>query len=222
MQIAILGGTGDIGEGLALRFARDTSHHIIVGSRTEEKAEKKAAEYRDKLEPYGGNYDISGMDNLSATESGELVIMAIPPQHLRSTVESVDNSLTEDKIVVSPAVGMQRNKAGFHYNQPKIGSIAELIDSFISDDVPVVGAFQNLAAGKLSNLEKEFLADVIVTGDETEAKKTVSELAEAVTGIRSLDGGSLANSSEVESLTPLLINIAMSNDGMHNLGVKFQ
>lgn len=222
MQIAILGGTGDIGEGLALRFARDTEHSVIVGSRKEEKALDKAAEYRDRLEVHGTDEDLVGTDNESAAEAADIVVAGIPPKYVRSTVESLAPVLGKETILVSPAVAMARDEAGFHYDSPTEGSLAGALDAAVSNDVSVVGAFQNLAAGALSDLETEIAADVIVTGDDQDAKATVAGLAEEVDGLRALDGGPLANSAEVESITPLLINLAMNNDGMHDLGVQFR
>lgn len=222
MQIAILGGTGDIGEGLALRIARDTDHSVIIGSRKERKAEDKAAEYTDRLEEHGSSVTVDGFHNEAAAENGDIVIAGIPPQYIRSMVESLDSILTTDKILVSPAVVMKRDESGFHYDPPGEGSITTALQSAVSDDVPVIGAFQNLAAGALSNLSVDVSADVVVTGDDAEAKSAVINLAAEVEGLRPLDGGALANSAEVESLTPLLINLAMNNEGMHDLGVRFK
>ena len=221
MQIAILGGTGNIGEGIALRFARDTDHSVVVGSRKEEKALDKAEEYRERLSAHSTGAELVGTDNESAAENADVVIAGIPPQYVVSTVESLASVLSEDAILVSPAVAMARDESGFHYDPPAEGSIAIALRGAVPDDVPVVGAFQNLAAGALSDLSTEITADVIVTGDDRETKTTVADLAEEVDGLRAFDGGALANSAEVESITPLLINLAMNNDGMHDLGVRF-
>jgi NADPH-dependent F420 reductase len=99
--------------------------------------------------------------------------------------------------------------------------VAELAADTASDDVPVIGAFQNLAAGALSDLDRDLDLDVVVTGDDDDAKRTVLNLVSDLDGLRSLDGGALSNSAEVESITPLLINLAMNNDGMIDLGVRF-
>lgn len=222
MQIAILGGTGDIGEGLALRFARDTDHPVVVGSRKEEKALDKATEYHDRLSAVGTDADLAGTDNESAVEGANVVIVGIPPQYVVSTVESLVSKLDEDAILVSPAVAMVRDESGFHYDPPADGSIARALKNAVPDDIPVVSAFQNLAAGALSDLESEIATDVVVTGNDPNAKAAIADLAEEVDGLRALDGGNLANSTEVESITPLLINLAMNNDGMHDLGLRFE
>jgi NADPH-dependent F420 reductase len=222
MRIAILGGTGDIGAGLALRFARDTDHSVIIGSRKHEKALDKASEYREALSERGHDHNVSGTVNETAADEGDVVIAGIPPKYVTSTVESLAGALSDGTILVSPAVRMNRDRSGFHYDQPAEGSVAEALAAVAPDEVPVVAAYQNLAAGVLSNLDAELGADVVVTGDDDDATATVRELTEEIDGLRALDGGMLANSAEVEGITPLLINLAMNNDGMHNLGVRFE
>ncbi|WP_226042662.1 NADPH-dependent F420 reductase [Natrinema sp. DC36] len=222
MEIALLGGTGDIGQGLALRWARDTDHSVVIGSRDADKAEQKANEYYSSLKEIGVTPDIAGYSNETAADSAEVVVVSVPPEYAPQTVETVGPVLGEDDVLVSPAVQMSRDASGFHYDPPETGSVAEAIDRAAPDDVPVVSAFQNLAAGALSVLENDLEADVVVTGDDGEAKETVMALAEDIDGLRALDGGPLANTGVVESVTPLLINLAMNNDGMHDLGVRFE
>ncbi|MDS0477261.1 NADPH-dependent F420 reductase [Natrinema sp. 1APR25-10V2] len=222
MEIALLGGTGDIGQGLALRWARDSDHSVVIGSRDADKAEQKANEYYSALKQTGVTPDIAGYSNETAADSAEVVVVSVPPEYAPQTVETVAPVLGEDDVLVSPAVQMSRDASGFHYDPPETGSVAEVIDRAAPDDVPVVSAFQNLAAGALSDLENELEADVVVTGDDSEAKQTVTALAEDIDGLRALDGGPLANTGVVESVTPLLINLAMNNDGMHDIGVRFE
>lgn len=222
MDIALLGGTGDIGKGLALRWAHDTDHTIIVGSRDIEKAEMKVEEYRRELRERGVDPDIRTCENETAARDAGIVVVSIPPEYVTSTVESIAPSLSDDQILVSPAVKMERDAAGFRYVAPNGNSIAEEITMVTPDEIPVVGAFQNLAAGALSDLDNDLKADVVLTGDDSEAKCEVESVAEEIGGLRALDGGSLANTALVESITPLLINLAMNNDGLYDLGVRFQ
>lgn len=221
MEIALLGGTGDVGEGLALRWARDTDHTVVVGSRTAEKATRKAEEYRTLLSERGVDHDIVDAGNEAAAARAAVIVATVPPQYAPATVEAVADAL-DDAIVVSPAVNMARDAAGFHYDPPAEGTVAEAIAAVVSDGVAVVGAFQNLAAGALTDLNNELDADVVVTGDDDAAKARVRSLAEEIDGLRALDGGGLGVTGLVESLTPLLINLAMNNEGMHDLGVTFQ
>lgn len=220
MQIALLGGTGDIGEGLALRIARDTDHDVRIGSRKAEKAESSAAEYREELDTRGADATVTGHENPEAAAEAAIVIAAVPAYYLSDTIEAVSDELDET-ILVSPAVGMQRDEDGLHYNPPGLGSVTALAAQAAPDGVPIVGAFHNLAAAKLADLDAELDWDVPVVGDDEEAKETVLGLAGEIETLRALDAGPLANASEVESLTPLLINLAQNNDGMHDLGVKF-
>jgi hypothetical protein len=99
--------------------------------------------------------------------------------------------------------------------------VAALAASATPEGVPLVGAFHNLAAGRLADLDAEFDWDTLVFGDDADAKDIVSALTEEIVGLRALDAGGLANAAEVESLTALLINVAANNDGLHALGVKF-
>jgi NADPH-dependent F420 reductase len=220
MQIALLGGTGDIGEGFAVRFSRDTEHDVVVGSRTAEKAANAAESYNETLDDHGVDATVADAENPEAARRGDVVILSVPAYYLSDTIEAVADNLG-DAVLVSPAVGMQRDEDGLHYNRPGAGSVAQLAAEAAPAGTPVVGAFQNLAAAKLANLDADMDWDVPVTGDDPEAKATVMELADEVEGLRSLDAGGLVNSAEIESLTPLLINLAANNDGLHDLGVKF-
>ncbi|MFB6292677.1 MAG: NADPH-dependent F420 reductase [Halonotius sp.] len=221
MRIALLGGSGDIGEGLALRFGRDTSHDIVIGSREPEKAREAAESYEAELDDRGVDAKLTGFENEMAADRADVVVLAVPPYHVADTVDSVADSLGEDDIIVSPATGMQRDEEGFHYHRPEAGSVTALAAGAAPDGVPVVGAFHNLAAGRLADLDAELGIDTLVIGEDETAKATVSSLAEDIDGLRALDAGGIANAPEIESVTPLLINVGMHNDGLDDLGVRF-
>ena len=222
MRIALLGGTGDIGEGLALRWAFHTDHEVVIGSRDPDKARTKAEEYETELSSRGVDCKINGFENAMAADRARVVVLAVPAYHVTDTVEAIADSLDDETILVTPATGMQRDDDGFHYNRPGAGSVTKLVAGAAPDDVPVVGAFHNLAAGRLADLDAGFDWDVPVVGDDADAAATVRELAEDIEGLRALDAGGLANAAEVESLTPLLINLAANNEGLHDLGLKFR
>lgn len=222
MRVALLGGTGDIGEGIALRLARDTDHEVVIGSRDAEKAERRAGEYVELLGERGHDVDIEGYGNEEATATADVVVASVPPEYAASTVETVADGLDDGDVLVCPATQMDRDADGFHYDPPAEGSVAEAVAAAAPDGIPVVAAFQNIAAGALTTLDNELDVDVVLTGDDEDAKATVGDLAAAIDGLRVLDAGALANSSDVEAITPLLINLAMNNDGMHDLGVRFQ
>jgi hypothetical protein len=222
MRIALLGGTGDIGEGLALRWAFDTDHEILVGSRDPERARTKAEEYVTELDSRGVEADVKGFENAMAADRARVVVLAVPPYHVGDTIESIADGLSAGDVLVSPATGIKRDDDGFHYHPPSAGSVTRIAADAAPEDVPVVGAFHNLAAGRLANLDADLGVDTVVLADDEDPKRLVTDLAEEIEGLRALDGGGLANAPEVEALTPLLINVAANNGGMHDLGVRFQ
>jgi len=221
MRVALLGGTGDIGAGLALRLAADSDHEVVVGSRDPDKAADKATEYESTLAEAGVEAAVDGVDNADATAGADVVVLAVPPYYVTDTIEAVADELDDDTVLVSPAVGIDVDEDGFHYDPPGTGSVTELAAEHAPEGVPVVGAFHNLAAERLSNLDAPLDVDTLVTGEDGPTE-TVMALAESIDGIRALDGGPLKNSAEIEALTPLLINVAKYNDGMHDVGVEFK
>ncbi len=221
MEIAILGGTGDIGRGLALRMGRDTDHAIRIGSREASRAEDRAATYRATLVDRGCSPNISGAHNEVVAARGDLVILAVPPYHVRELTESIEGRLGDGAVLVSPAVGMRRDEAGFHYNRPEHGSVTQLVAASAPPGHPVVGAYHTLAADRLADLNATLQVDTPVVADDPVARSTVIELTRELEGLRPLDAGGLANAPEIEGITPLLLNIAKQNDGMHDLGVRF-
>ena len=220
MDIAILGGTGDIGEGLALRLAYDTSHDVLIGSRDAGRAETKAGEYETELDSRGVETTIEGGANEDVATLADVVVVAVPPYYVDDTIEGVADDLDEGDIVVTPATGMDRDEDGFHYAPPPAGSVTEHAASAVPDGVHLVGAFHNLAAGRLANLDAGLGVDTFVVGEDEDAKGIVTDIAEGIEGLRALDAGGLANAAEVESLTPLLVNVATENEGMHDLGLE--
>jgi hypothetical protein len=221
MDIALLGGTGDIGEGLALRWAYDTDHDVIVGSRDPEKATGKAEAYETELDSRGLDRTIEGYGNAEAARRGDVVVVAVPAYHVSDTIETVADALDEGDVLVSPAVGMKRDDAGMHYHRPGAGSVTAVAAEAAPEGVPVVGAFHSLSADRLANLDVELDMNTLVVGDDGDAKTTVAALADGIEGLRALDAGPIANAAEVESVTPLLINLARYNEDMHHVGVRF-
>lgn len=222
MRVAILGGTGDIGEGLALRWAYHTSHDIVIGSRDPQRARSKADEYETELSSRGVETTISAAANADAAAGADVVVAAVPAYHLVDTIEQVSDALDAETVLVSPAVGMQRDESGMHYNRPGAGSVTALAVEAAPEEVPVVGAFHNLAADELANLDVTLSLDAILVGDDEDALERVELLTEGIDGIRALRAGPIDNAAEVESLTPLLINLAMHNDDLQDVGVRFE
>lgn len=221
MRIALLGGTGDIGQGLALRWAFHTNHELLVGSRDPERARTAAEEYETELDSRGVDRTVKGFANEMAADRADVVVLTVPPYYVGDTVDAVADKLDEETVLVSPAVGMKGDEDGLHFHPPKIGSVTALVAQRAPDEVAVVGAFHNLSADRLANLDVELDLDTLLVGDDADAKETVRMLAEGIDGLRALDAGPIANAPEVESVTPLVINVARHNEGMHDVGVKF-
>ena len=210
MKVAVLGGTGKFGGGLALRLA-DAGHTVVVGSRSPDDAKEAAAEYAEVADA-----DVSGVENAEAVDGADVAVLAVPPKHAAQTArETLDGF---DGVAITPVVGMSRDDGDFVYTPPDEGSFAEGIRDSLDDDVPLAGAFHNLAAGKLRDLSVEIDADVAVFGDDG-AKETSSELVDSV-GARPLDVGGFGVAPQVEALTPLLINVGAKN-GIKDAGVRF-
>jgi hypothetical protein len=222
MRIALCGGTGDIGEGLALRWAYGTDHEILIGSRDPEKARTKAEEYETELDSRGVERPVKGFENGMAADRADVVVLAVPPYYVRETVEGFADRLDGDTVLVSPAVGMQRDDAGLHYHRPPEGSVTAVVADAAPEGVPVVGAFHNLSAGRLADLDAELDQDTLLVGDDEDAVDVVRLLTEEIEGLRPLYVGPVANAAEVESLTPLLINLAKYNAELHDAGVQFE
>lgn len=221
MRIALCGGTGDIGEGLVLRWARDTDHELLVGSRDPEKARAAVERYEGTLDEHGIDAQVKGFANEMAADRADVVLLCVPAYHLVDTIEGLADRLDET-ILVSPAVGMKRTEGGMGYNRPGAGSVTALAANAAPDGVPVIGAFHGLAAGKLADLDTDLAADTLLVGDDAEAKGRVKTIAEGIVGLRALDAGPIANAAPVESLTPLLINLAQYNDDLSDVGVRFE
>ena len=222
MRIALLGGTGDVGEGLALRWAYHPDHDVVIGARDPDAAHDAPAAYQETVAEHGRETKITGFENAMAADRADVVVLSVPPYHVADTVDAVTDSLDADDVLVTPAAGMQRDEDGFHYHPPGAGSVTALVADAAPEDVPVVGAFHNLAAGRLANLDADLGIDTLLVGEDEGAKDTVAGIAEDIDGLRALDAGGIANAAEVESLTPLLINVAQNNDGLHDLGVSFR
>lgn len=216
MKISILGGTGDIGEGLALRLAQ--KHDVIVGSRDEIKAIEAADHYNKILTDRGLRDSIKGMSNRDAAKNSEVVILAVKFQFALQTVQGVLDVLS-DQIVVSPIVPMSKTKL-CAFTPPEGGSAAKYLCKLMPPSVKFVSTFHTLPAARLADLDEALNFDLIVCADDEEAKKTVMGLVSDLDGVRPLDGGSLEESKLIEALTPLLINLAIKNK-MKPLSIKF-
>jgi NADPH-dependent F420 reductase len=199
MRIAILGGTGPEGSGLALRWAT-AGHEVTIGSRQAEKGQRVAAELKALL-PEGA---INGTDNLTAAGDAELVVLAVPYAAQRPTLDGLGGALS-GKILVTVVAPIQQPAARV-WRLPGGQSAAEEAQEQVGESVRVVAAFQNISALHLKDLHHKPDCDVLVCGDKKEDKETVSQLAEDA-GFRAVDAGALQNASVVEGMTAILIGI---------------
>jgi NADPH-dependent F420 reductase len=217
MKIALLGGTGSIGEGFALRWAQ--KHEILVCSREIERAVNVANDYTDLLSNKGIQCcGLKGCGNESAIKDADVVVLSVPYQGVVSLLEKL-SPYFRDQIVISLVVPMMKKK-WFEFTPPKQGSAALEIQEILPKSVKIVSAFHTVSARKLANLDLSLDLDVVVCSDDDAAKKIVMGLTQEIKNLRPLDGGSLASSYMSESLTPFLINLAIRNK-LSDLGVKF-
>jgi NADPH-dependent F420 reductase len=198
--IAVIGGTGREGPGLALRWAKSGRYQVIIGSRQQEKAERVAAELNARL----GRNLIRGMVNPDAAAAADMVVLTVPYSAHVPILESIRAGL-RGKILVDVTVPLQPPKVSQVYIPPG-GSAAAEAQALLGSDVRVVAAFQNVGAAHLQDPDHPIESDVLVCGDDKEAKAEVITLAEAA-GMRGLDAGPLQNAVVVEGLTAVLIGI---------------
>jgi NADPH-dependent F420 reductase len=215
--IAILGGTGDQGLGLALRFAR-AGRRVVIGSR---KAER-ALEAAEKVRAAVNGADAEGLTNEAAAARAPLVILSVPFEHCAATVRAIRDQLAEGQILISMGVPLATAIGDGAVRTLGVwqGSCAELVAALAPKGVHVVSAFQNVSAHRLQALEEAVDCDVVVSGPG-EARRRVMELCGLVPGLRALDGGPLANARLVESITALLIGLNARYGVAAGLGIRF-
>jgi 8-hydroxy-5-deazaflavin:NADPH oxidoreductase len=199
--IAVIGGTGAEGSGLAVRWAA-AGYPIVIGSRSAEKAANAATEQSALLPD--GSAPITGTGNAEAASRGEIIVLSVPYDAQAATIEQIKEA-SKGKIVISVVAPLKPPRVSTVWRPPG-GSAAEEAQAQLGDGVRVVAAFQNISAGHLKDLAWDPDSDVLVTGDDKEAKQLTIELAKAA-GFYGIDAGPLANSSVVEGLTAVLIGI---------------
>ncbi|MDA9285296.1 NADPH-dependent F420 reductase [Pseudomonadales bacterium] len=197
-SIAILGGTGDLGGGLARQWSR-AGYQILIGSRTLEKGQSAAA---DLLKEFP-DLNVSGHENLEAATAADLVVLTVPFSHQLSTLDTVKPALI-GKVLIDVTVPLMPPKVGT-VQLPEGGSAVVRAQALLGDEVDVVSAFQNVGAMHLQG-DHGIACDVLVTGNKRAARDTVIKLVEAL-GLRGWHAGPLANSAAAEAMTSVLISI---------------
>lgn len=205
MKIAILGGTGPQGRGLALRFAA-SGVDVAIGSRDG----VRAAEVADELNQHinGATGTISGLGNAEAVDAAdELVVLAVPYSAHNATLESIRSQLAGKvlvDIVVPLADGDPKAVA-----MPDAGSATEEAQALLGADIPVVGALHNVSAATLNKLEQAINCDILVCGNDLDAKNKVIELIERL-DVNAYNAGPAVNARCIEAITPILIRLNIS------------
>lgn len=198
MKIALLGGTGRQGKGLALRFAL-AGHEVWVGSRTQEKANEAVTGMNDIL---AGRATIQPAANAEAASQADIVFLTVPHPHELPTVEGLKAELS-GKVLVDVSVPLTNYKPP-EAELPPEGSAAEAIQKILGNTTPVVAAFKTTSSVTLQQIDKDLVSDEVICSDDEAAKATVMQLAEAI-GARTLDGGALRNARTMELMTALLM-----------------
>ena len=212
-MIAVIGGTGAEGSGLVA-----AGYPVVIGSRSQEKAQAVAAELSALLP--AGSATVRGETNAEAAAAANIVVLSVPYTSQAETAAQIAEA-SQGKLVITVVVPLKPPKVSVVW-RPEAGSAAQELQQQLGDPVQIVAAFQNIAAGHLRDLEWQPECDVLYTGDHKEAKAVARELIQAA-GFVGIDAGPLANASVVEGLTALLIGInarhKVPNSGIRITGI---
>lgn len=201
-KVAVVGGSGALGFGLALRWAL-AGRSVIIGSRRAETALAAADEIRTAASSRGRQVQVEGMENAAAAAEASIVVLAVPWGQQKEALAAISGALA-GKILVDTTVPLVPPKVGT-VQMPPAGASALTVQGIVGPEVRVVSAFQNVAADKLRSLDP-LDCDVLVCGDDKEARQTVIGLVEAA-GLKGFHAGPLANAVAAEALTSVLITI---------------
>jgi hypothetical protein len=227
-KIAVIGGTGALGFGLAVRWARSGAH-VLIGSREAKKAQE-AAQRVYAMVPAGGRGTdsplfVDGFENAEATRHASMVVLTVPFPAQIAIVKSIRAEL-QDAILVDTTVPLAAALGGRKTRLVGVwqGSAAEQVRELVPASVPVLAAFHNLSAEALQNPSVTLDCDVLVCGDDESAKQTLFPLIHRIDGLRPIDAGPLEMARIVEGLTALLISVnhryKVSHAGIRITGVN--
>jgi hypothetical protein len=222
MKLGLIGGTGGMGEGFALRWS--SRHDVIIGSREGQKA-KDAAETYAKVakESYGNRMtgSITGDENLAVTKSSDILLLSIHYEHIAEMCSQLSKQLRDDCIVITPIVPMEKTGAGFVYiplEQAKKPA-AEIVADNLPPRSRIVSAFHTISEARLKNITESLDSDTFVCGDDRNIVSTVNSLISEIAGLRPIYLGPLSISYQAEILTPMLLNSAHRNK-IKNPGIR--
>ncbi|MCG2829157.1 NADPH-dependent F420 reductase [Methanothermobacter sp. K4] len=218
MKIAVLGGTGDQGLGIALRLAL-AGEEVIIGSRDTEKAVSAAQKVLEIAER--DDLKVRGATNAEAAEEAEVAILTVPLQAQMATLGSVKEAI-KGKVLIDATVPIDSCLGGsaVQYIDLWDGSAAERAARFLEDQgTRVAAAFNNISASALLDITGPVDCDCLIASDHRDALDIASELAEKIDGVRAIDCGGLENARVIEKITPLLINLNIKNR-IRNAGIR--
>ncbi|HEX2160871.1 MAG TPA: NADPH-dependent F420 reductase [Thermoleophilaceae bacterium] len=206
--IPIVGGTGALGFGLALRLAK-AGEEVVIGSRDAGRAEEAAVRIRARV----SNAHVAGMENAEAARLGEVVFLTVPFRAQSENLTNLKEALRDGQILVDATVPLAAaisGKATRLLGVPQ-GSAAEQAQEMVPDGVTVISALHSVDASTLGNLDEPLDQDVLICGDRKEPKRKVAELIGLIEGLRPVNAGALETARFVEALTPLLISVNIRN-----------
>jgi len=208
--IAVLGGTGPEGFGLALRWAQ-AGETVIIGSRDLKRAEEAASKIQSKV---GGNAQVSARENIEACAVADLLVLTIPFEAHATFLKQLKPAIRPGSIVIDATVPLAASIGGRPTRTLGVwqGSAAQETAELVPKGVSVVAAFQNLSATLLNN-DGPLDCDVIVCSNDANAIQTVRSLAAKIPGVRAIDGGKLENSRILEHITALLVGMNIRHKG---------
>jgi len=221
MKVGIIGGTGGMGKGFALRWSKN--HDIIIGSRDASRASSSAEEYTNLAKESFGeiNGTITGKDNLSVAKESDVLVLSIPYENIDSLCSVILPEIKESCVVVSPIVPMVKTDVGFEFipikeNKPYS---YQLVSKYLKDKSKLVSAFHVISEKKLVNPTLVLDYDIFVCGDDKESVEVVNGLINEIKGLRPIYLGPGVLSYMAEISTPLLLN-AMIRNKIKNPGIK--
>jgi NADPH-dependent F420 reductase len=208
--IAVIGGTGPAGMGLALRWAR-AGETIIIGSRDAHRAQQTAATIQQRV---GAQASVSGMENGAACAAADILMLTVPFEGQAALLKQLKPSITDGSILIDATVPLAASIGGRATRTIGVwqGSAAQQAAELVPKEVSVVAAFHNVSADLL-NGDSPLDCDVIVCSDDPDAAQLTRELAAKIPGVRALDGGKLENARIVEQITALLIGMNIRHKG---------
>jgi NADPH-dependent F420 reductase len=208
--IAVLGGTGPEGFGLALRWAQ-AGETVIIGSRDAKRAQDAGDKIKQRV---GASAKISGSENIAACSAADLIVLTIPFEGHATLLKQLKPAIRPGSIVIDATVPLAASVGGRATRTLGVwqGSAAQQAAELVPKAVSVVAAFQNLGA-ELLNAEGPVDCDVIVCGDDPNANQVARTLATKIPGVRAIDGGKLENARILEQITALLIGLNIRHKG---------